>query len=90
MSVQPLPPSQLRASKATVQRPSSHRRLSFENRSHRRRSRLLPLSRSHFPPVPALFHTTTSATVFPATVPSHFHTFASSALFQPSSIQLLA
>ncbi|XLS69719.1 hypothetical protein HN51_020742 [Arachis hypogaea] len=90
MSVQPPPPSQLRASKATAQRPSSHRRLSFENRSYRRRSRLLPPSHRHFSPVPALFHTTTSATVFLATVPSHFHTLASSALFQPSRIQLLA
>ncbi|XP_057737296.1 uncharacterized protein LOC130954548 isoform X2 [Arachis stenosperma] len=62
MSVQPPPPSQLRASKATAQRSSSHRRLSFENRSHRRRSHLLPPSCSHFPPMAALFHTTTSAT----------------------------
>ncbi|QHN77485.1 uncharacterized protein DS421_19g653090 [Arachis hypogaea] len=85
MSVQSPPPSQLRASKATAQRLSSHHRLSFENRIHCRQSGLLPPSRSHFLPVPALFYTTTSATV-----PSHFHTLASSALFHPSRIQLLA
>ncbi|QHO52737.1 ABC transporter B family member [Arachis hypogaea] len=76
MSVQPSALSQLRASKAMAQRPSSQCRLSFKNRSHHRRSRLLPLSRSHFPPVPAFqdpasslaiigaIHTTTLAKLF--------------------------